>query len=400
MAKTFEVHSAINAGPAGYLIHESDRLQLNTYQAFVRSAANPSSDFRSLLLMHMTGTGKTITALATATEYVRQPWAEISSVSSTLCLLREEAKALREMEHHLGRSRVVNDHLELLRKRYQRRIANRKHVGIYQVDGYRQFANLVSTEGAAEKQHGGRGLGSAARVGPRGSRALEHELRRRSLFICDEVHNLYRNGSLNTYGVVIGLVFEHFFETLPPGHPDHGAVRSLLLSATPLTASALEVVPIAQLLTGEKLNSSELFTPVLGVEQLTPQGAAKVRQVVSAKISYIMDDIPTEYATVSFAGEEIPGIRYARFLRCAPKGHQLLCLEHWADCGGGGANEEFGNNMAKDIALPGVPVRPHGVLYSQHISGLQELPELLTVRVDPAHGLYESQVLALPPLQQ
>ncbi|KAG6953304.1 hypothetical protein JG688_00012883, partial [Phytophthora aleatoria] len=136
------------------------------------------------------------------------------------------------------------------------------------------------------------------------------------------------------------------------------------------------------------------------VERWMVDRPAELEQVVSGKISYIMDDNPTEYATVSFAGEEIPGIRYARFVRCALKGHRLSCLEHLADRGGGGTNEEFGNNMAKDIAFRGVPVRPHGVLYSQHISGLQKLPEPLAVRVDPAHGLYESQVLALPALQQ
>ncbi|KAG3161696.1 hypothetical protein PI126_g6315 [Phytophthora idaei] len=348
MDKTFEVHRAINAGPAGYLIHESDRLQLNTYQAFVRSAARPSSDVSSLLLMHMTGAGdghgvrvavqaagrdllRVVRDCAGYTKNIFKK--ELLRHSDFIFDTREEAKALREMEHHSGRSRVVNDRLELLRKRYQRRIANRKHVGIYQFYGYRQFANLVfNSEGLAalmkEQQKSSMEDVDSAQLH---AWVREGRVRlnmsfvgglRRSLFICYEVHNLYRNGSLNT----------------------------LLLSATSLTTSALEIVPIAQLLTGEKLNSSEMFTPVLGVEQ----------------------------------GEEIPGIRYARFVRCAPKGHQLSCLEHWADRGGGGANEEFGNNMAKDIAFPGVP----------------ELPEPLTVRVDPAHGLYESQVLVLPALQQ
>ena len=54
------------------VIQKSGRIQLNTYQSFVVNLMNPQSDLRSLLLVHMTGTGKTITALATATEYVKQ----------------------------------------------------------------------------------------------------------------------------------------------------------------------------------------------------------------------------------------------------------------------------------------------------------------------------------------
>jgi hypothetical protein len=79
--KVFTAYSAVNvprdedslnAERTDNLIHESGRLQLNTYQAFVRNAMNPMSDLRFLLLVHMTGTGKIITVLATATEYIRQ----------------------------------------------------------------------------------------------------------------------------------------------------------------------------------------------------------------------------------------------------------------------------------------------------------------------------------------
>ncbi|ETL77478.1 hypothetical protein L917_21580, partial [Phytophthora nicotianae] len=413
MDKTFEVYSAVNSPDVtANLIHESDRLQLNTYQAFVRSAMSPRSDFRSLLLVHMTGTGKTVTALATATEYIRQyqPRAENSAVSSVIVLgytkdifkkelvnhpefmfvSREEAKELREMEAQSGRSRAVKERFELLRKRYQRRIINREHIGAYQFYGFRQFANMVFNNedlAALMKEQ------QKSNMEDVDSMLLHAWIRdgkvrvntsfiaglRRSLFICDEVHNLYRNGSLNTYGMAICLVFEHFFETLPANHADHGAVRSLLLSATPLTASALEIVPIAQLLTGEKLAATELFESVLGVEQLTPEGAAKVRQVVSGKISYVMDDNPASGSHAS-CGASRP---------------------HWADRGG--SDEEYGNNMAKDIAFPGVPIRPHGVLYSQHLAALRELPEPLRLTIDSSsssRGLYESQMLALPMLRQ
>jgi hypothetical protein len=440
MDKVFEVYSAANAGleseadqaaVTDNLIHDSNRLQLNTYQAFIRSVANPASDFRSLMLVHMTGTGKTITALATATEYVRQYQARADGDSSVTAVVvlgytkdifkkellshpefmfisREEATALRDLEQHAQASSVVNEQYELLRKRYQRRIVNRDRMGVYQFYGYRQFANMVFNHDDLVSLLKTQDKSSIEDVDPKLLQTWveEQKLRvntnfiaglRRSLFICDEVHNLYRNGALNTYGIAIGLVFDYFFKTLPPDHIDHGAIRSLLLSATPLTSSALEIIPITQLLTGERLAAASLFKPVLGVDQLTPEGAATVRQVVSGKISYVMDDNPAEYPSVSFAGSEIPDVRFARFVRLRPEAHQLSCLQHWADRGG--ADEEYGNNMAKDIAFPGSPVRPYGVLYSQHLPTLREVPEPLSVHIE-SNGLYDSPILTSPLLRQ
>jgi hypothetical protein len=57
----------------------------------------------------------------------------------------------------------------------------------------------------------------------------------------------------------VELVFNYFFNELPRTDINYGSVRSLLLSATPLTSSPLENIPIISLLTGEELLYQQLF---------------------------------------------------------------------------------------------------------------------------------------------
>lgn len=107
------------------------------------------------------------------------------------------------------------------------------------------------------------------------------------------------------YGLAIQIVFDYFHKTLPANDIDYGCIRSLMLSATPLTSSALEISPLISLLSGEELNQSNLFKTVNGVDQLTSLGMSTIRKSLAGTISYTMDDNPKEYPSSSFAGEKI-----------------------------------------------------------------------------------------------
>lgn len=299
--KSYAAYSAANPGPPDLshesdatenLIHEANRLQLNTYQSFIRNVMNPSTDLRSLLLVHMTGTGKTITALAAATEYVKQyqPIAENSSVSSVVVLgftkdifkkellahpefkfvSYEEARELKDLEQQFHRSDAIAEKYHNRRKKYLRRLVRRDINGIYQFYGYREFVNKVlnmeDLAAAIKKHRSSQSMDADPRLLKKwiadGSVRVNTSFIRSlssSLFICDEVHNLYKGGLLNTYGIGIQLVFDYFFKTLTPGDREFGSVRSLLLSATPLTSSAAEVIQIIALLTRVEPKSSDLF---------------------------------------------------------------------------------------------------------------------------------------------
>lgn len=396
------------------LIHESGKLQLNTYQAFVQTLMDPRSDARALLLCHMTGTGKTITALATATEYVRQHQSESSSVASIVVLgftsnifrrelfshpeftftNKDEVKELKELEQRMHESVQIAERYANAVRRYRSRLSRKKLGGIYQFYGYRQFANriinMVDLKAMAQKisvspdDIGERQLQEWIKDGAVRINIPFIESLARSFFICDEVHNTYTDERMNIYGIAIKLVLDHFYQTTPTSSPDHASVRMLLLSATPLTSSALEIIPIANLLTGESISKTDVFKTVNGVDEITAKGVSIVRRAVAGSISYIMDDNPNEYPVSNFVGEQIPGIPFLKFVRTTPSGLQLKSFEDWASRTG-----ETGNGMStiKDITFPATKSFPSGTPFIKSLSELKNLPSNIAVRRNASGSL-------------
>lgn len=401
-----------NLDQTNNLIHESGRLQLNSYQAFIKSLMDPRSDFQSLMLVHMTGTGKTITALATATEYVRQYQPSVESVASIvvigftkdifkkellshpefLFVNMDEANELKDLEREMHDSAAIAERYESKKRLYNRRLLKREIKGIYQFYGYKQFANRVinmeDVKSMILKQTKSDEIdvndfdtiairnwidSGDVRINTNFIRSLS-----RSLFICDEVHNLYKTNSFNTYGLAIHIVFRYFTKTLPTTDIAYGSIRSLLLSATPLTTSALEIIPIITLLTGEEYKQSDLFKSVDGVDQLIPIGLDKIRKSISGKISYIMDDNPKEYPKTIFEGESIKGIDYIKFIRTVPIGTQLKSFQAWEYRENG--VDKKGSNMIKDIVFPAIDDYPNGVIFSKNIKDLSDLRDSVAVR--------------------
>jgi len=412
------------------LIHESGRLQLNTYQAFVRDFMNPLSDRRALMLLHMTGTGKTVSALATATEYIKQyrPNLETNSVSSIVVLgftkgifknellshpefsfvNMNDAKKLKNLELHMHESDEIEEKYIATRRHYMRRLVKREVRGIYQFYGYREFAMRIINMDDVKKM-----------MKPSSSEIIDDKMvfdtdlvrkwikdgsvrinipfiksLNKSLIICDEVHNLYKTDKLNSYGLAISITMDYFFS----GHcdsADYGCIRALLLSATPLTSSALEIIPIITLLTGTAIPSAELFDTKNGIEYLIPAGISKIKQMISGSISYIMDDNPREYPSSSFAGESSKGINYLKFIRCPASPLQLKSIDYWLTRLV--VIDDRGVNIIKDITLPETKESPHGVIFSKNIRGLENIKSNKAVR-RLKDGILSSDIFALPTL--
>lgn len=441
--KTYAVLSASNKGlettgdnenaqKTDNLIHESGRMQLNTYQAFVQNLMNPRSDIRSLMLVHMTGTGKTITALATATEYVKQYSSveENDSVSSIIVLgftkdifkrellahpeftfvNAEDAKLLKDLESRMYESPVIAEQYQNKKKLYHRRLVKREVKGIYQFYGYRQFAGRIINMDDIQtmiKKPRNENINDIDEFDPKlilkwienGDVRINFpfiQTLSKSLIICDEVHNLYKNDYLNTYGIAIKVVFDYFYKDTTSNY--YGCIRSLLLSATPLTASALEIIPICSLLTGDELKYKDLFKMNNGVDQLTAVGLSKVKSVISGRISYIMDDNPKEYPSSSFAGNSINGINYLKFIRNEPIGHQLKFFINW-NKRPVNVSDDKGSNMCKDIILPATDNHPFGITFSKHMNLLAELPNSKAL-YKSADGTLSSNIFKLTELRQ
>ncbi len=417
--KSFAVFSDANVGRddgqanmTENLIHESGRMQLNTYQAFVKDFMNPQSNNSSLMLVHMTGTGKTITALATATEYVKQfyPSSDNNSIASIIVLgftknifkdellshpeflfvNIDEASELKTLELHMQESETVAEQYYQKRRRYYQRLSKREVRGIYQFYGYRQFANRIINMGDMERMMKKMSMSDSEDMFHMDPSVLTKWIANgdvainipfiqslsKSLIICDEVHNLYKSDQLNTYGIAINCVLDFFRTTTDPLY--NGAMRSLFLSATPLTSSALEIIPIISLLTGAILVKDKLFTMMNGVEQLTAKGLSTIRQAIAGHISYIMDDNPREYPSSKFQGDSIKNIPYLKFIRTTPTGVQLECFKQWSDRVNIG--DDRGHNMIKDIVLPPIEEAPSGTIFSRLIPLLANLPSNKSVK--------------------
>lgn len=441
--KTYAVLSASNIGlgaaennenakKTANLIHESGRMQLNTYQAFIQNLMNPRSDIRSLLLVHMTGTGKTITALATATEYVKQYSSadDNNSVSSVVILgftkdifkrellahpeftfvNADDAKLLKDLETRMHDSPVIAEQYQNKKRLYHRRLVKREVKGIYQFYGYRQFAGRIINMDDIQKMIKKVNNDPIDNIEEIDSKLILKWIKNgdvrinipfiqtlsKSFIICDEVHNLYKSDYLNTYGIAIKVVFDYFYKDTTSKY--YGCIRSLLLSATPLTASALEIIPICSLLTGHEMVYNELFKMENGVDQLTAAGLSKIKSAISGRISYIMDDNPKEYPSSSFAGTTISGINYLKFIRTEPTGQQLKYFNNWNERPMN-TSDEKGSNMCKDITLPATKDYPFGIVFSKYMNQLADLPNSKAL-YKSADGTLSSNIFKLSELKQ
>ncbi len=357
-----DVHSVEHKTAVDDLIDQSGKLQLNTYQSFVRNLFDPNSEYTSLLLIHGTGTGKTITSLSVASEYQKQyrefmttrkntAYNDIRSIivmGYTKDIFKNELishpefgfvsdaeiKELRELQKVEHESKSISEKVNNFRNKLYRRISDQRMNGIYEFYGYRQLFNRVINQQDLAKQLQLKQTEEEVDISAidpdqirkwikdgvvRLNRSFIENLRH-SLFICDEVHNIYYHKDVNVYGLTVEIVNDYFNEPKlynPAWSPnDENCVRWLFLSATPLSYAPTEIVPIINLLNLRpyRVSQSDIFDE--NSKEITTKGLRLISQRVDKKISYVMDDNPVQYPSSSFCGSTIKGIPYLKFIRC------------------------------------------------------------------------------------
>lgn len=406
------------------IIQKSGRIQLNTYQSFVVNLMNPQSDLRSLLLVHMTGTGKTITALATATEYVKQyESSQINNSVGSIIVLgftkdifkkellahpemgyvnMDEAKELENLKQASLNSSDLYDRYKLLRNQLARRLTNKNVKGIYQFYGYRQFLLKLISFNDLKKNMAKNNISRVDNISDEqiSTWIIEKKVNldtafigscARSLIICDECHNLYLGDSLNSYGLAVSLLYKYFYNDLTDNHPDYKSVKGLFLSATPLTTSSQNIIPIMHLLTGDQYKAKDIFNSVNGVPLLTTNGEKIVKNIMANKVSFIMDDNPKEYPSQQFVGSTIKfdkKIPYLKFIRTIASPYQCQTYESYIKNG----NKTIdGNLMIKDISYPPTSETLSGTFYSQSLKYLSDLKDDYRVKKGE-DGTWESKL--------
>lgn len=352
------------------LIEQSGRLQLNTYQSFIRNLFNPLSEYNSLLLIHGTGTGKTITSLSVAIEYQKQYREFISLEKNKIYddihsiviigytkdifknelinhpefgfVSEAEIAELRDYQRTEHESSAISEKLTNLKHKLYRRLSDRRMNGIFKFYGYRQIFNrVINQSDLANKIKSKKGddldfskidpnhIRGWVRDGSVRINKIFIESLKHSLMICDEVHNIYYQNDVNAYGLSIEIINDYFNEPklYNPNWTMNNeyCTRWLYLSATPLASSPTEIIPIINLLNSKanRVQYSDLFN--VGNKELTPNGLSIISRRVDKHISYIMDDNPIQYPSSSFEGVSIPGITYLKFIRCKmSKPHQEI----------------------------------------------------------------------------
>lgn len=384
-------------------------LRLTEAQEFFRAFFSPRSDVPRALVNWQTGAGKSIGIIAAANEFGaafrqaaaaggggRPPaWVTVVSFTARETLQEDllrypelgfvtpaEAAALAARRAAAAAAaaagapgggvggpegRALGAFVGGLR----RRLTDPARGGFFRFYGYREFATRLFVTTAAGRARGfdahrlcqqqprGRGEDGAAPSCDFGA-ALAAAVRRGDvavdtgfldelrggLLVADEVHNAYNSREANNYGVALQYALDALGDDAP---------RVVLVSATPMTGSAAEVVdllnllvPRAELPGGAPLRRGDFFLPrgrggaataaataAEGEEgeeeegdggdggdweasELRPGALARIEALAAGRVSFLLDTDVEAYPRRLFAGEALPGVPYLRFTVATP----------------------------------------------------------------------------------
>ncbi len=363
------------------LLDETNVLRLNTYQSFIVNLFDPSTTFNKLLLIHGTGTGKTITSLAVAKEYIDQYKLSKGSDIKNIIILgfthaifkREllshsefgfisaaELSELKQLEIDAQDNVNIRKKIDDLKKSYIRRLKKKQNTGIFKFYGYKQlFLNIINNQQITDliesnKLSKNPSIGELRTLIKSGKLEVNYDIIddfKNSLIICDEIHNIYNSEEQNSWGLALELIIDYFNDPLKKDKAIYNSIRLLYLSATPLTSSPKEIIPIINLLNNkeDRVNESDIFTN--NSIEISNKSTLLIKSKLINKISYVMDDNPEQYPRSLFVGENIKQIKYLKFNRCPISEYHLNTYkQYWNKETHEATN--ISNNTITDIVLP------------------------------------------------
>lgn len=322
------------------LIKDNNRLILNNYQKFITNFINPNTKYNSLLLVHSTGVGKTITSISTAINFINIYKEEIQKkiiggnagmvyiIGFTKnifkrellnrpefgIITKEEIENVNTLKKQIAKYNLDRDKMALrdLKIRYSIRLKSKKGNGFFKFIGYKKLVNNIITK---------IDLSYKLQIS---EIKTEEELQTyidkkiikinysyikefaNSLIICDEIHNVYNSLDINNWGMCLKLIFDFFKKT--------NELRVLLLSATPINNKPVEIISLLELLNSDiKIKKGDIFDKN---NNITQKGSEIIKKYITGKISYLKDMNLELYPSKNIIGETIPGIDYLKFIKC------------------------------------------------------------------------------------
>ena len=314
---------------------------LKNSQQFVVNFLNPNTTNDRLLLNWQTGTGKTIAAISIAQEFTKlysseSPWIYIIGFNYEIfikdmlkypelgLISLEEKNELQKLELYAKtQGTIAENNYRVAINRIKRKIKSHVDGGYYKFFGYGEFANELFQESPevvtqAIHEHKLEEYIAENRLTPR--KDILNNIKK-SLLICDEIHNTYNAIETNKYGISI----QYVLDTLGKDSP-----KVLLLSATPLTSSATEVVDLLNLLVPihksplkRKIQESDLWEK----DELKPNALELIKKMAYNRVSFLINH-ENVFPEQIFIGESISSIPYLKFIKCPiSKLHEEACFK-------------------------------------------------------------------------
>lgn len=330
-------------------ITQFDEYQLTGAQLFIKNLFNPNTLYKSLLINWQTGVGKSIAAISIANEFIKQYQYRYSigeKKSRMVCILgfntTETIQADLIKYPELGY--VTKEEVDELNKllisddpKYtsylgtlHRRLGDKSSGGYYKFYGYKEFVNqlFIITERAVINKFSTKELfrydNNIEDLVKKNYIIINQDLissLKNGVIIADEIHNVYNSLDSNNYGDAIKYVLHLLGNDAP---------RLVLMSATPITGNAGEVIDLINLLNpGYNLNRSDYFykdeNDILQPKQHTIQDIIKL---TTGKVSYLLDTDTNLYPRRIFVGNNIEHIPYIKInVSSEPELHKNAILE-------------------------------------------------------------------------
>jgi hypothetical protein len=245
-------------------------------QAFVSNFFTPQNPLKGMLLWHSVGTGKTCTAIATATSTFEKQGYTILWVTRTTLKNDIWKNMFDQVCHEIVKLKIENegivipsnntDRMKLLSKSWRVRPMS-----------YKQFSNLVSKKNQIYE--------TMVKINGK-----EDPLRK-TLLIIDEAHKLYGGGDLSSIETpdMVSLHASLMNSYVMSGKE---SVKLLLMTATPIQTDPMELIKLVNLFKMPRQQIPDNFE-VFSEEYLNsegffkPEGLHKFRNEIAGHISYL-----------------------------------------------------------------------------------------------------------------
>ena len=284
------------------LINKEDNIILENYQLFVNNFLNPVTPYNRVLLNFNTGSGKSLTALTTAKQYINlNPEKKVIILGFTKNIFKYElaSKKVFKLLNNEERKTFKENGSNLWK-------VNKKLRKNYIMYGYQSlFNSLFNYEGSIHQLKRETFIEYLENGTIKVNKVVLDQFKD-AFIICDEIHHLYNVLEPNNWAIAISFILDYY--------PNN---KVIFLSATPLKHSSQEIVYLVNLLNEKK--DRVKYSDIFKKHELTSDGESIIKEKTYGKICYVNIVNPIEYPNKIFHGEFLINNKLSygfKFIKC------------------------------------------------------------------------------------